>query len=183
MDSFEVQLSKVKYDIKYGYLPARQIYNLNGPEFKEGTPTLRWDPASKAKRQVFAEKYINKYNKIAKQFYNRLAQSLQEQGCQDPIVISAGMVKSRFLQHLPVELQKDPSKIIACIGPGCSRLWWLQQWDWQRVPCVALDSVNMFPDWETLTTEESVINKWTNKPKGFRLGGAEIGIRGNVHFD
>lgn len=183
MESFDKQLSKVAYTIKFGHLPAKQIYNLNGPEFKDGTPTLQWDLKAIEERRIFAENYINKYNRIAKNFYNKLAQSLRETGCQDPVIISVGNVKSRFLKHLPTELQQNTEHIIACIGPGCSRLWWFQQWDWQEIPCIALDYVNMFPDWEIIDTEEKLMNKWTNKPKGFRLGHFEIGIRGNVYFE
>lgn len=181
---YKGQFEKVPYKIKFGYLPANKIYNINGPEFKEGwCPTFRWDPDSKAKRNAMAEKYVNHYNKITKGFYNRLAQSLQEKGCQDPIVISAGATKDRFMKHLPVELQKYPERMVVCIGPGCSRLYWMQKWDWRDIPCVLLDHVERFPNWETLDTEQKVIDKWTNKPKGFRFGRFEIGIRGNVYFD
>ena len=156
---------KVNYILRYGRINSMLVSNCNGPNNKQ--------------ENMSSQEWIKHYNKITHNFYDRLENSILEKGIKDPIIITSGDIKPKYFKNLPEYMKKDKNKIIACIGPGCSRLYFAHKYNLE-IPVIILDFINMFEQFEKIESINHLLSKWTDKPKDIKLGSYYLSIRGNV---
>ncbi|NJO64269.1 MAG: hypothetical protein HC836_40700 [Richelia sp. RM2_1_2] len=161
-------LGEIKYEIRYGVFPSRDIFNILGPGIKSDSPphgSSEKEVAIKTKR---AEQYINKRNK-QDGFYEKLEASILREGVRNPISITAGQVRlDKYHCRLPLEMQIDPKKILVCDFQGGSRLFIAQKHN-LNIPCFVADFVGKFKDLELANTKDSILTKFLDKPTEIRL--------------
>lgn len=144
------------YKVYYAILPSNIIQAGVGPgQFHT--------PLSKLEKE--REKYIENLNK-KNGFYQKLEQSILQEGFRNPILVNAGFCKEVYKKYLPKEAQEDHTKILACDSNGGSRLYIAKKHNLD-IPCLISDFVGRFvkSGFEELKTKEEILQKYKDKPK------------------
>ena len=144
------------YTLRYGILKSKNIFNECGPH-SGGKPG--WDDEAIESRRVVAQRKIDGLNERTN-FYNNLEKSILKEGFRNPIIVNAGWcpkIRDRgFNDRLPLDMQEDNSKILACNTNGGSRLWVAQRNDLD-IPCIIVDYINRFEDFPILETRDDIL--------------------------
>ena len=149
---------KLDYIVRYVEIPAKQIFNMCGPEHWErrGWETV-WSDEEVLQNRI---KERNKKDN----FYNKLTGSILSQGFRNPILITAGWCLPKNLQKLPLEMQENEEKILACFGNGGSRLWIAEKFN-LTIPCIVSDFCDRFSDYKALNTIEEILACYKDPPE------------------
>ncbi len=160
----EKKMSNRLYILRYGILDSNIIFNECGPH--SGGPE-GWDEESIEKRDVIAQRLIKTLNDD-RGFYINLEASILKDGFRNPILVNAGWcpkIRDRGKNgRLPIEMQEDHSKILSCNQNGGSRLYIAQKNNLQ-IPCIVVDYVDRFSEFELLETKEDILEHYTDRPK------------------
>ena len=161
------------YIARYIVIPSNLIFNECGPR-SAGPRGGGWDDDALAKRAKAAQKYIDTLNR-KNGFYDKLEQSILNDGVRNPILVSAGWCPERKIPELPPKMKEDRFKILMCHSSGGSRLWVAQKHD-MDIPCIITDFVGMFSEGKILKTEQDIFNCYTDKPTKVKMGGHGVSI-------
>ncbi len=164
----------MEYKVRYGILNSTIIFNETG-FYTEGP--FGWDDESVKTRKEKCQQKINEINKESG-FYIRLENSILKEGFRNPILVDAGscrlMRKGIKNPCLPIEMQRDHTKILTCNYNGGSRLMIAQKYNLQ-IPCIISDFIDRFSDFKLLETNEDIISCFTGQP--FRISFNLHGLR------
>ncbi len=125
------------YDIRYGFLKARQIYNSVGP----------WDHSDNDQKKKKGLEYINRVNEKKPGFYDKLEESILKEGIKNPICVVTGKLPGWQWDQMPEEAKKHG---VWCPQWGGSRLFIAQKHD-MMIPCLISDFAKKFTDLELVT--------------------------------
>lgn len=161
-------LGKIEYEIRYGIVPSREIFNLLAPGIKNKKPPYGDSEKEQQRDELRALTYITRRNRIDG-FYQKLEESVIRDGVRNPIATVAGRLRiDRGMGKLPTPMQLDPNKIWVCDFQGGSRLFMAQKHN-LMVPTIIADFVGAFKDLEKLETADDMLAKFTDKPEQIRL--------------
>jgi hypothetical protein len=146
----------MNYEVRFGMLPAKSIYNFLGP-----CPARNFQ--SLEEKTLAEEQAVASRNSIDG-FYERLEKSILEDGMNDPVIINSGHVPDTIKTYLPdFIVEKFIDNLLICYQIGGSRLWIAQKHD-MVVPCLINDHNNRFPHFETLRTPLDILWKYKSSP-------------------
>jgi hypothetical protein len=106
--------------------------------------------------------YRIKQEEESRQFFTKLEASIRKEGVRNPV-------------NLIAQPNGDLHVLI-----GGSRTWIAQKLD-IMIPAVITDKYNLFPDAETLKTEEQVLAKFKDKPLGIEFTPRKLNLQGCPH--
>ena len=152
--------------VYYTMLPARDIFGMVG-RCGGGHNTVweDWSDMGRLKRQIVIEEFEEGMDKLCGH-YEKLEQSVLQEGFRNPILITCGKPQRRKLHHLPPEmLAKDPSELLLLEGfTGGSRLWVAQKYN-LNVPCIVNDFTGRFKRLTPLRTADEVKAYFKDTPR------------------
>lgn len=118
------------YDIRYGFLKARQIYNSVGP----------WDFYDNEQKKKKGLDYILRVEEQKPGFYKQLEESILKEGVRNPICVVTGKLDGWQWDQLPEEAKLHG---VWCPQWGGSRLFIAQKHD-MMIPCLISDFEKKF---------------------------------------
>ena len=152
--------------IRYASVDPAGIFNLCSPRWLPEI-SLNWqgrrpwhDRAYEPVRDMMEREYIAGFDS-AGGHYARLRDSIMERGIRNPVMVSCGKLERRKDQEIP-PTQRSKNMLV-CEYLGGSRLYWAQHFG-ILVPCIINDYSGALAGRETLTTVESVLAKFKDRP-------------------
>lgn len=156
-------MGEVAYRVRYGIVPAREIFNLLHPGIRDD-----WDRLTPEMREKRARSKIDRRNRIDN-FYKNLEESVLRDGIRNPIATNAGKVRTTSsIKRLPAKYQSSQKDLWVCDFQGGSRLYYAQKYD-LMIPCFIADHVDRFTHLEETDTAEKMLSKFRDKPHDVRL--------------
>ena len=150
-------MTEYKYKIRYGILPSKIIYN----------------------HAVPPQKHIDLINR-QNNFYIKLEKSILKEGFINPILVTAGYVA--FANYkLPIEMQKDMTKALACNANGGSRLWIAQKHN-MDIPCLISDFADCFLEFSAISEIPEIIKYYKYPPQEIGMNDDGLWIRNLPHI-
>lgn len=148
------------YNLRYGLLPARKIYNLASPELVispseyKGNMNKKW----------VASVYINRFNEEIG-FYEKLEKSIMKEGIRNPIIVTSGVPRWRDIEDVDLEYLKTvhPSEWLFCEFLGGSRLYIAQKNNW-LVPVIISDWTGKYSYFKQIHTREELATCFMDPP-------------------
>ena len=106
--------------------------------------------------------YRIKQEEDSRQFFTKLEASIKKEGVVNPVNLIA-QLNGGFK-----------------VAMGGSRVWIAQKLD-LIIPAIITDKYELFPDAETLNTEEEVLAKFKDKPHGIEFKKKQLNLQGCPH--
>lgn len=154
------------YKVRYGILPSNDIFNFVGPA--NGSFNLP---------EKDAQARIARRLKIGKDFYLKLEESIKQEGFRNPILVYAGWMNTGRFYRCPTHIKdQGMEKLLMCVSCGGSRLYIANQLGID-IPCIIIDHIDRFSQFEELTTEDEILAKFKDAPNSIVCGRREIEIR------
>ena len=162
----ETPLMNTPCKIRYVELPAKDIFGMVG-RCGGGYNTIweDWSTSGRIARRKIMEEYERGMNDICGH-YDKLEQSMLQEGCRNPVVITAGQPRKRKLHLLPPEmLEADPASLLILEGTtGGSRLHVAQKHN-LTIPCIVNDWHDRFTDCPEITSAQDANKYYKDTPK------------------
>jgi len=148
------------YNLRYGILPARKIYNLASPELVIKPSEY----SSNMNKKWVASVYINRFNEEIG-FYEKLEKSIMKEGIRNPIMVTSGFPRWRDIEDVDLEYLKTvhPSEWLFCEFLGGSRLYIAQKNNW-LVPVVISDWTGKYSYFKQIHTREELATCFVDPP-------------------
>jgi hypothetical protein len=127
----------LSFDIRYGLVPSREIYNAVGP----------WDWRDSDSKKDAGKTLIDKVEKTKPGFYQNLEKSILSTGIRNPILVVTGKLPGWQWDQLP-EFAKQSA--VWCNQWGGSRLFVAQKHS-LLVPCLISDFEKKYQHLEHIT--------------------------------
>jgi hypothetical protein len=160
MKSYTPETWPFQYYLKPCNIDSKSIFNLRGPE---SFGPVGWDAATKKAKKQAAEEWIAKVNTSSNNWFQKLENSILEEGFLNPIIVHAGLVPKREIGKLPKKHWRDQSELFVCYSLGGNRLYVAQKHNLD-IPCLVCDYNNLVPGVNPLYTIPEVQACWTNPP-------------------
>lgn len=170
------------YTVRFGLIYSKLIYNFASPEHVY--PLTNEEKNNKELKKRIGEEYIKYFNeKIG--FYEKLENSIKNEGIRNPIICNSGEPKTRMLEEVDDEYLKNIpyEKRLFCEFMGGSRLYICQKNDW-FVPCIIVDWTNGFKSYKKLETIKEINEMFIDKTEiKFTNIGLSIKAPEHVHIE
>jgi len=132
----------LQYDIRYGFLPSRQIYNSVGP----------WDYYDSDEKKIKGQHVIDLVEKQKPGFYQKLEESILAIGIRNPICVVTGKLDGWQWDQLPDQAKQAA---VWCPQWGGSRLFIAQKHN-LMIPCLISDFEKKFTHLQLLTNGNQI---------------------------
>jgi hypothetical protein len=169
------------YNIRYGIVPARLIYNLASPELV--VKPSEWN--NRIDKQWVASVYVNRFNEEVG-FYDKLEKSIVEEGIRNPILVTAGSPRWRGLEEVDLEYRQNlsSSEWLFCEFLGGSRLYLAQKNNW-LMPVIISDWTSKYSHFKQIHTREELATCFVDPPNHmyFTTRGLRTTPPPHVHLD
>ena len=132
----------LQYDIRYGFLPSRQIYNSVGP----------WDYHDSDEKKIKGQRLIDLVEKQKPGFYQKLEESILATGIRNPICVVTGKLDGWQWDQLPDQAKQTA---VWCPQWGGSRLFIAQKHN-LIIPCLISDFEKKFTHLQLITNGNQI---------------------------
>jgi hypothetical protein len=169
------------YNLRYGIVPSRDIYNLASPELvvKAGY----WD--HRVNKKNIANIYINKFNEEIG-FYHKLQSSIEKEGIRNPIIVTSGIPRWRSLDEVDPQYRESmrSDQWLFCEFLGGSRLYIAQKNCW-LVPVIISDWTGSYSHFKQIKTVDELKSCFMDPPNHiyFTARGLRTTPPPHVHLD
>lgn len=152
--------------VRYVELPATDIFGMVG-RCGGGYNTIweDWSTSGRIARENIMQEFEQGINEICGH-YDKLEQSMLEEGCRNPIVVTGGLPRKRDHKLLPPELRDvDPATLLILEGTtGGSRLHIAQKHN-MIIPCIVNDWHDRFPNAPLIEKPDDARRYYKDAPK------------------
>lgn len=157
---------KLKYHVRYVTLPSKEIFGMVG-RCGGGYNTVwtDWSDEGRQKRELIMREFEEGLNAISGH-YQKLEESMREEGMRNPIIITCGHSRRRTIECLPPEMRSLPPRNLLLLETtvGGSRLHVCQKLNWS-IKCLVNDWTGRFNQYPEIKTLDDAQNLYKDIPK------------------
>jgi hypothetical protein len=155
-----------RFTVRYMHLSARDIFGMVGRS-GGGYNTIwsDWSDQGRINRELIMKEYEEELDKLCGH-YQKLEQSILNQGIRNPIIVTCGNPKKRSVDLLPPEMRSiSPNRLLLLeTSTGGSRLHICQKHN-LSIPCLVNDWHGRFSNEKLVATETEAKQYYQDPPK------------------
>jgi hypothetical protein len=155
-----------RYKVRFVILKARDIFGSVGRSGGGYNSVWSdWSDQGRKKREVIMREYEQALDALCGH-YQRLEQSILQEGFRNPITVTCGLPRKRGMEHLPPEMRELPPDqlLILETTTGGSRLHVAQKYD-MEIPCIVSDWYGRFREEPRIHNETEARMCYLDQPR------------------
>lgn len=154
------------YQVRYVQLPARDVFGSVGRSGGGYNSVWRdWSDTGRERREIIMQEYEQALDQLCGH-YQKLQQSILQEGFRNPVTVTCGLPRKRTLEHLPPEMRsQDPACLLILeTTTGGSRLHVAQKHN-MMIPAIVTDWCGRFCREPEIRNEADARMCYLDQPK------------------